>query len=320
MSVNLLNQLQCNAAIKNTGFGSCVLQPDRIIGAIICPIGYILANSSMTSISAAVAALITAASVDNKLSRIFPVHNLDEITDSTEKKVVQTRKYGAKYVVREGDYDWAFDFTQGGICELLAVRSFNSNGSWAILFYDSNFVLYGIKTATGLQAIPTKMLWADPWAPNDGSALAKYMIGMVFLPKYINEMLGYVQLDYTLASVIGLQDVTPNLISWTEGSGVTVVQVNTSCGTVNMGAIYGTALAHTAAWVAKNATTGLVIAIATATYSATTGYFTITLTTGDANYPTGTQGATLDLGAVSALVAQSVIGFESTGALTLPTT
>lgn len=319
MSNNLLNQLQCSGAIKNTGFGSCVLQPDRIIGAIICPNGYTLANSSMTSVVAAVAALTTAAAVDSKLSRIYPIHNLDEITDTSEKKIVQTKKYGAKYVVREGDYDWAFDFIQGGMCLLQALRSYNSNGAYSVLFYDANFVLYGVTTSTGLMAIPTKMLWADPWKPNDGSNLVTYMFGAVFLPAYINNQLGSIQLDYTLMNVKGVQDVTPTLISWTEGSGVTVVQVNTSCGTVNMGTLYGTAIAHTAAWVAKNATTGLAIAIATATYSATTGYFTITLTTGDANFPTGTQGATLDLGAISALVAQSVTGFESTGPITLVT-
>ncbi len=321
MSQSLLNQLQCATALKNTGFGTCVLQPGMIVGAFIVPNGYTLSEANLADIATAVAKLTSDAKLDSKLSRIYPIGNFEEPTPATEKKIMQTFKYGGKAVVREGDIDWSFQFVQGGLCLHSALRSFNSNGGFSVLFYDSNNVLYGVRTsANGLMGIPTKVMWTEPWDPNDGSAFAKYMIQFVFLPTYINDQLGYVQLDSTLPSVAGLQDVKLINTSWTESTGVAIMRAVTACGSVNMGAIYGTSLAVVGAWIARNAATGAVITTSTVTYSAVTGLFTVTIDTTDGDFPAGTQGILLDFPAVSALVGLSVSGFESTGPVTLATT
>lgn len=321
MSQSLLNQLQCSTALKNTGFGTCVLQPGMIIGAFIVPNGYTLAAADLANVTTTVAKLTADAKLDSKLSRIYPAGNFEEPSPATEKKTMQTFKYGGKAVVREGDIDWSFQFVQGGLCLHSALRSFNSNGGFSVLFYDANFVLYGVKTAAGgLMGIPTKVLWTEPWDPNDGSAFAKYMIQFVFLPTYINDQLGYVQLDATLPNVVGLQDVRLTTISWNESTGVAIMTAYTACGSVNMGAIYGTALAVVGGWIFKNASTGAVITTSTVTYSAVTGRFTATADTTDPDFPAGTEGVLLDFPAVSGLVAISVSGFESLGPVTLPTT
>jgi len=114
------------------------------------------------------------------------------MSDNSEDNQLQTFGYGGKKVVREGDYDWTFEFTDGGLCLVQSLRSFNSNGRWRVVFYDANFILFGSTgtTSGSLYGIPLKTLWTKPWKANDGSKTAMYAIQFVFEPRFINDELG----------------------------------------------------------------------------------------------------------------------------------
>lgn len=202
-----------------------------------------------------------------------------------------------------------------------SLRSFNSNGKWSALFYDANFNLFGTTgvVAESLYAIPTEMVWAAPWKPNDGSKSAMYTMQFVFQPRFINEMLGVVVATSAITDVVGLQDVVLARNTWVEATGVVNVNAISKCGT-NLGEVYSTELALTAVWKATNAATGAVITVSAAAYVASTKTFNVTLDTADTDFPAGTQGILFDLAANSVLESNSIIGYESAGALTLPTT
>jgi hypothetical protein len=313
-----LNNLACASNVANVGFGTCYLDLKQIVGAIIVPNGYELTSIELASLQASLVADSKAA---NKLSRIYPIHKIVGVTANTEEKTVQTFSTGAKAVVREGKYDWTFQFVEGGLCLSNALRSFNSNGAWSILFYDEKYVLFGRKgsTAGSLYGIPTNYLWAQPFTPNDGSNTAIYAVNVVFNPEYINEQLGYVQATSTIEDVKGLQDVNITVNSWVEATGVGNVTVMTDCGT-NLGEVYPTELVDADVWIANNASTGAAITVSTRAYVSSTKTFNITVDTADSDFPTGTQGVLLNVAANSVLEANGIVGFESSGAVTLPTT
>ena len=313
-----LNRLICANNVANTGFGSCFLDMEHIIGAFIVPNGYSLTAAELADIQASLTADTKAAV---KLNRAFPVGGFVAVTSGTEDKTVQTFGYGGKKVVREGDYDWTFQFTEGGLCLHKALRSFNSNGSWSVIFYDAKFNLFGTTGSVegSLYAIPLKMLWANPWTPNDGGNSAVYAIQMVFEPRYINEDLAYVKADSYLADIPGLQDLILVKNSWNEATGVANISVITRCGT-NLYEVYPTELATASLWKPSNAATGSAITVSSVAGVAATKSFNVTIDTTDTDFPAGTQGIYLDLADLAALELAGILGYESAGAITLPTT
>ncbi len=313
-----LNQLVCANNVANTGFGNCFLDMKQIIGAFIVPNGFSLTAADLADIQIA---LTTDTKIAVKLNRLFPVGNFVSVNSGTEDKTTQTFSYGGKKVVKEGDYDWTFQFTEGGLCLHKALRSFNSNGSWSILFYDAEFRLFGTtgSVATSLYAIPTKVLWANPWTPNDGSNTAVYTLQTVFEPRFINEDLAYVAADSYLTDIVGLQDIILVKNSWVEATGVANVTATSRCGT-NLYEVYPTEIADVLVWKASNAATGAVITVSSVAGVAATKTFNITVSTADPDFPAGTQGVYLDMETNAVLESKLIVGYESAGALTLPTT
>lgn len=313
-----LNQLICANQVANTGFGSCFLDMEQIIGAFIVPNGYSLTAAELLAIQAS---LTADKKVATKLARIYPVHGFVGVESGTEDKTVQSFPYGGKKVVREGDYDWTFQFTEGGLPLHKALRSFNSNGAWSILFYDEKFRLFGTtgSVAGSLYGIPLKMLWANPWTPNDGSNTAMYKLQVVFEPRYINDALGYAEAGSYLLDVKGLQDAIITKNSWNESTGVVNISIQTQSGT-DLSEVYPTELALTAVYKASNASTGAAITISSAVFVSATKSFNVTLATGDSDWPATTEGIIFDLAANSTLESNGIVDFESAGTITLPTT
>ena len=313
-----LNELVCASDVANTGFGNCYLDMQQIVGAFIVPNGYKLTAAELQTLQTT---LTADSKVVNKLNRIYPVGNFIQITDNSEDKTIQTFGYGGKKVTKEGSYDWTYQFTDGGLCLLKALRSFNSNGKWSVLFYDANFNLFGTTGSEegALYGIPTEMIWAAPWKPNDGTNTAMYSIQFNFQPRFINEDLGFFAAGSYLTEITGLQDVVLTKNTWVEATGVANVTVASKCGT-NLGEVYPSELAATGVWTAVNAVTGAAITITSVAYVSATKTFNVTIDTADGDFPAGTQGVLLNLAANSVLEAASIIGFESAGAITLPTT
>lgn len=315
---NKLNQLVCANAVSNTGFGNCFLDMQQIIGAFIVPVGFELTASEIQTLQAS---LIAKTKVATKLNRAFPVHKFVQMSDGSEDNQLQTFGYGGKKVVREGDYDWTFEFTEGGLCLLQGLRSFNSNGRWAIIFYDANFILFGTTgtTAGSLYGINTKTLWTKPWKPNDGSKTAMYSLQVVFEPDQINDDLAYVQADSYLTDIEGIQDILMTVNSFNEGTGVVNVSLFTRCGT-DLFEVFPTEFAVTAVWSAANASTGGVIAVSSVAGVSGTKTWNVTLDTADSDWPSTTQGIIFDLKPLATLESNDIEGYESAGSATLATT
>lgn len=313
-----LNQLVCANNVANLGFGSCFLDLEQIIGAFIVPNGFSLDSADLADIQTALAA---ATKVSVKLNRAYPVHNFLQVNSNTEDKTVQNFNYGGKKVVKEGDYDWTFEFTEGGLCLLKSLRSFNGTGKWSVIFYDSKFRLFGTTGSEegSLYAIPLKVLWANPWTPNDGTKTAMYAVQMVFEPRFINEDLAYAEADSYLTDILGLQDIIIVKNSWNQGTGVVNVSLFSRCGT-NMYEVFPTELAATAVYSAANASTGGAITVSSAAGVAATKSFNVTLSIADPDFPAGTEGILFDLAAIATLESNGITGYESAGVITLPTT
>lgn len=273
----VLNKKTCIVQGANTGFGNCVLSFAHIAGAILVPRGTQFTPEDLEDFQAA---LETRAMAANPQQRIFPIHHFEQVTDNTEDKTIETLGYGGKYPVREGDYDWTFQFLQGGICLLKSLRKFNGAGMNA-LFYDANGVVFGQKIGDNLAGIPLVFFWADQWRPSDGTASSVYAVQFVFKPRYINDDLGFVETDFNPSLVQGLKDV---VLSEGAGSARPALKVlaHTGCSRDNLYDLYADELAAVAAWTAT--INGGSVAITSVAEDPAIGGWTVTLDDTDPNY------------------------------------
>ena len=305
-----LNRTICVTEGSNTGFGDCVLNPSYMAGAFLAPTNFVITKENIAGLQAF---LMAAASAALQQNRIFPVHYFEQIETNSEDKTIVTLGYGGKAVVKEGDYDWAFQFFQGGLCLHKALRVFNGPGK-SVYFYDANGVLYGTKDGDNLKPIPLSYFWADPWKPNDGTNATIYMAQFVFKPKYINENIGFIKTDFNLEDIKGLQTVA---IKEAAQSAFPVLKIKaiTGCAGEDLFDTYAAELAVVDAWRATSG--GAEIAITSVSQDAALKAWTITVDTADANY---NPDAVFQINLVNppALTALAVVGFEGK-ALTIAT-
>jgi hypothetical protein len=299
-----LNELNCATNKRNTGFGNCVFDPKLIAGALLYDNERSFTAAELTDLQATLQA---DAANDTKSSRMMPVHKFVALTDNTEDETLQTFDYGVKIVVKDGDYDWVFQYIDGANCLQQALRS--HNGKKFVLFYDKDGTILGYQKNGLLTTIPVQF-YAKNWKAASGSAVAQYMIRFIFSANYVNEDLGFVKADgFNLEDISGLQDLELVIDSFSDGGGVAVLSVMTKCGRSNVGETYNQELVSSSLWKATNQETGGDITIATVTYNATTKKYTVTLTPGDTDYPDDGV-IELSLKAPSVLAAADVEGYE----------
>src|SRR6188768_124141 len=128
----ILNATQCSTNLKNTGICDCPFDPKLIVGEIKIPKTRVLTVAELNDIQATLEGLVE----DVRANRIFPNHGFVAVTDGSEDPTFQTFGYGSQVPVREGKYNWTFQFVSGGVQKSNALRSFNGSG-YASLFYDS---------------------------------------------------------------------------------------------------------------------------------------------------------------------------------------
>lgn len=302
-----LNALNCAEDIKNTGFGTCTLDFGAIVGAFIMSRDVSFTTEELADLQAS----LVADAIADKPARIYPVHGFEAITDNTEDPTFQTMASGRPVFIKEGNYNWIFQFIDGGLCLSNKLRSFN-NGNWAALFYDQKGNLFGYQTtdsegAAILKGVPLDIIYTYPWKANDFSNVTQYRIQFSFKPHYVNQNIGFVQSDFPLSEIQGVKDVALTVTS-ALAAGVVGVDANVSCGGDDLHELYATELAVVGAWEAKNKATGAIITITTVT-SNTTGW-TVTLSAVDPDYPTAGNQLTLSLAKASVLSGLDVVGFE----------
>lgn len=278
-----LNTLNCGVSgYGNTGFGSCILSFDRIAGAFLVPRSYVLTPANIAALQSK---LQTDAQAADPINRIYPIHYFEGITDNSADVTDQTLGYQSLIEVNPGDYNWLFQYIEGGLCLNKALWKLKK-GSWSVLFYDKAFKLFGYKSGANLKGVPLKKLNVPKWRPNDGNAnVMLTQVGFVFEPSYINEQIGFVDtsdLSIDLTSIVGLQDVALTSLA-ARAAGVMQIGAITGCGSVNLYNTYGDNLNNVSAWVATNAS-GALIDITSVGKNANLKGWTITLSTSDADY------------------------------------
>lgn len=298
-----LNKLTCLVVGANTGFGDCVISPAVIAGAFKVPVDFELDAAGIAALQTSLSEAALAAQIKE---RIFPIHNFEEINDGTEDETIATMGYGGKYPVRDGDYDWTFRYMQGGLCLSKQLAKLSGVGG-AVLFYDSNNILIGWKVGDKLKGIPLNFFKGKPWRPSDGSTTPFFSVRFSFKPQYINQEVGFVQADFNLATIEGLQDVAlKDAVSVRPAMKVTAT---VGCSKDNMYDVYADELAVVGAW--KATINGNDIPITAVAKDETISGWTITLDDTDENYAAAPVPVVISLVDPTALAALDVDGFES---------
>lgn len=306
----MINSFNCQqVGTANTGVGDCSLEISKIVGFFLVGKGFVLTAANLATNAALQAALIAAAGADLKANRIFPVHDLLDITDNTSDPTEQTFGYGASVIVQEGNYNWSFPYLTGGICLSNALRNFIGNNI-RVIFYDSNGTLFGWKQGDTLVGIPLNQFYSNPWRPATGAAVMNLGVRFNFEPYFINEEIGFFKTDgFSLRSIEGLQNVKLSQ-SGVQAKPVYKIKANAGCSGLDLYDEYSTELAAVPNWIAENAATGANITITSVAVDANIKGWTVTLDSADADYP-AIGSIKLRLAAPSVLKAAGVPGFES---------
>lgn len=253
-----LNKIFCGSDVKNTGICECFFDPKLITGAIFVPRNKVFTSTELLDIN--IAATFAAAVSAVKASRIFPFQPFEAITDNTEEPTRQTFGYGTGKTVREGKYNFAFQFLNGGLNLSNALRTFNGLiGKYAVIFLESQNTIIGTSKkdandAWGLAGIPMSDIYTRPWRPSDGTNVANYTTEFSFDPVYINEKIAFKKVaidEYLLAELAGLEDIHLSFATGgepTEGGTTATVIAETDCGSTDVFDLYATELAQSVAW------------------------------------------------------------------------
>lgn len=303
-----LNRIICGQAGANTGTGQCVLTLGGIVGGFLVNSSFALTAEQLASETALLAALNTAR-LAPKTSRIYPLPPIVSPTDNSEDNVEQTFGYGGIATVREGKYNWQFQYVEGGICVSNALRKFNSQKNY-IIFFDQYGTLFGMKSGTSMKGIPLEMFWADKWKINSGSEIMGTSFRVVFDPKYVNDMIGFMKTsDIDLSGVKGLYNVV--LKNGVRAAGVLKLTATYGCGGDDLYDLYDDEIADVAAWVVTNTATGNLVTISSVAKDTNIKGWTVTVDTADPDYTADAGGLTVSLAAPSVLATEGVDGFES---------
>lgn len=308
-----LNALPCATDKKNTGTGDCPLILKFIRGAIEVPGDKIFTAAELATPEATLKALLFA----GKSDRIYPIGGFKTLTDATEDPTFQTLGDGSQQPVREGNYNWTFQYIRGGICMSNALRSRNG-ASVSVLFYDQDNVIFGTRvddgTGTGsfgLQGVPLDVFYAYPWKANDGSNVMSTRVQMQFLPGYINESIGYIKADFQVDSLNGLQNINLKVAAG-PATGVVQILALSGCSQTNLFDLYGTELAAAALWEAFRNDTGAILTITSVAANPGIKGFTVTLDVTDTDYValTAAGKVKLQLKDAATLDAADIVGYE----------
>jgi len=257
----LLNQPLCATQFGNTGFGDCILEPGKIVGAFQVPSTFQIAAGDVGTLQTflqnkAYAAIGT---------RIFPYHNWKSVTDNTEDVSITTTDYGSKYITRDGFYDLTFRYFAGGVLLHQDIAKNAGSGKYFI-FYDDAGNIFARKSKSGsatvLKGIPVDIFYVKPWRVATGADAAIYELRFIIDPQYMNKgNFGYYSVgsDFSLLDIQGPQEL--ELVLDSLASNVAKVSMYTKISKVNLHPVYGNALSNTGYWKATKRSDGSTISI-----------------------------------------------------------
>lgn len=243
---NKINKPLCATSYGNTGFGDCFLQPSKIVGAFQVTSTFEISEGDLTDLQDFLNTKVHAAIG----TRIFPYHNFITLTDNTEDVSITTTDYGAKYITRDGFYDFSFRYLKGGV-QLHQDIAKNAGSNKYFLFYDDNGVLYGYTSGGKLKGIPVDIFYVNPWRLPTGADEASYLLRFIINPIYLNKgNLGFLKvadsLNFNLFDVSGLQEVDLAIID--QVGNVATVKVTTRISGIDLYTSHKTNLLQVTAW------------------------------------------------------------------------
>lgn len=310
--------LSCAGDNANTGIQSCSWTPSNITGAILIP-----ANKTYTV--ADVATLWTtlqADIVDDVASnRIYPIGAFKAIEDKSSDVQIESDGYGGKSFVRDGDYEWMFEY-KNGFCFYQKLRTFHTkNTSFNVLFIDEvNNTLWGTEDANGdLAGFSLELLIVPNIKINTGSNSTKYYVSFGLSdPTEMNDNTYTVSFpnNQKLMKLAGLKDIELT-VSTTDYSTETITAtVKSSCGAEDLVALYPTEITTIGAgsiWDIYNETDGNSVLITACTSNPATGVVTITV---DQMYISVGAKLSVSIGTIQQMENAGIIGFSNTKKVT----
>lgn len=306
----IIHQLNCASTRKNVGYGAgCPLDWKLIAGAFIWDSPKIFEASELANLQVVLQNL---AWNNNPALRAYPIANFLNPKDSTEDPTIQTFSDGSKAKVRDGVYDWMFDFTVGGFPLLQAFQTHDGNSTEYAIFYDRNYNFLGYNNKGKFAAIPLQVFDAAPWKMNDGSKTAQYSVHFIFAKQYANDVAEYFNAGFDPSQIVGLQDIRITVNGFNQATGLANVSFITENGGSNLFSLYETEF-NTTTLVATNGDTGATIAITSVTPLAGNQTYQVQINHADANYPTDGN-VILSLVSPSALALAGMPGFAGESA------
>ena len=121
--------------------------------------------------------------------------------------------------------------------------------------------------------------------------------------------MGFLQADFDLAQIQGLQNVVLSVLS--AAAPAPVVGATTGCDGTNLYDMFAIELAAVGNWKATNGATGADLTITSVAEDANASGWTVTLDNVDPDYPTAGGTIVLQLADPQTLAAAGVTGFES---------
>lgn len=303
----IINQLNCGEQFRNVGHSGCDLDPKSIVGVLLFPSKQIFTQDQINNFAEVLQNFMYA---DNGVNRAFPISGIATITDNSGEPVVETLDNGRELFVRDSPYNFTMRYLDGALCEHSALRTLNGQNRNILLWTSDNMLLGARDTKGNITTIPS-IFHAQGWKPSTGSNANQYLFRISFDQKWLNESLGFVQLDFDIAQINALQDLVVVENTFNPTTGLSNVYVRTYCGATDMYDTFGTQLAVVGAWIATNASTGGTITVTTVTKDTANKRFNVTVDVNDADYPADGGAVHLKLAPPSVLATLGVEGYDS---------
>lgn len=303
--MSILNQKNCDPAGGNTGYGDCFIDLKNIVGGLLVP-NTREYTPAETASAATLLAAIQADIIAEAGSRVYPMGSYVAITDNSEAPVIQTFGYGGLAVTREGLYNLSFQFLNGGLCLSKSLRKFNGSNR-SVLLFDATGLLVGWKSGANLKGIPLDMFYQNPLKLNDGSNVTIYMTQIAFKPIYLNDQVGFVEMNIAeLSALTGLQDVVLSEVGASAEPNF-IIKLRTGCNGFDLYDLYADELAYNTLWKAVNQE-GETITITSVTKNADNKAWNVVI---DGSDPDVSGPVILSLVSAAELAAAGIEGYES---------
>ena len=309
-----MNIFSCVAGTANTGFSNCSYSPGLIEGALLVPKG---TEFTPTQIQSMLTTITDMLANDTKADRAQVIKTFVGMEDKSSEGVYETTGYGGNRKIRQGKYQWQFEYSKGAMCLHKKISTLdNKQDLFDVIWIDTeNNCLLGVKSGDNFKGFALELIDVPNFKMNTGASDSKYYVQFAMQdPREMNLYSAIVEFDESvnlLSELTSLKDMELSVHTAMTSLGVIKLYVKDGCGSANLADTYGAELDTSTLWTATNAATGGSITVTSVTYASATGTINIDLDSADTDYLAGGT-CTLTIGAVSDLVTAGIEGYSGT--------